>query len=116
MNTRQKMLAYPLLGLGLAVFSCIGIVPLLWFNPRVAMWAVLPIGLFQLFPILGLMIPWVLLGMRRSAAKAKSLTLCSYCEYPLDLNDGPVVCPECGCKRTPQEHEAAWADWRLWKR
>lgn len=55
------------------------------------------------------------LQRRQRAAKLDGHTLCSKCEYPLDLREGPAVCPECGCKRTEIEHEAASKDWRFWK-
>ncbi len=116
MNTRQKLLAYPLIGGGLSVLCCIGAVPFVWSNPRMAPWAAIPMGVLPLAMSIGLLISVIRMGMRQKAARAKGLTLCSYCEYPLDFGEGPVVCPECGCKRTPQEHQAAWGDWRLWKR
>ena len=41
------------------------------------------------------------LQKRRNAAKAAGLTLCSKCEYPLDLSSGLATCPECGSFQGP---------------
>lgn len=117
MNTRQKMLFYPLFGVGLAMVTCLGVVPVyLVVGRKAAFVMTLAISLFQLFPLLGLVVPSIRLTIRRKKAQAQGLTLCSSCEYPLDLREGTVACPECGCRRTLEEHQAAWRDWRLWRK
>ena len=83
---------------------------------------ILVVGLSPLVPfsaiVLSLWLQQSAVLRRRSAASAKGFTLCSKCEYPIDLRNAevePVTCPECGCCLTAAEHAAIEKDWRIWK-
>ena len=89
-------------------------------NPRILF--IFAIGLTPIIPHMAIALSlWLqqrAVLQRRSAASAKGFTLCSKCEYPIDLRNAdaePVTCPECGCCFTAAEHAAIEKDWRIWK-